>query len=293
MTSYRDAKLIAASPASELNRSASEQVVPQPKCFCLLAQYSLIELSGVFGVHETSIPGAFMRHSITLQALLLTAAAWASSWPQPAAAQGLALAKDLLMEGKVTIWGWLYPDAQTVNLGGFTDVTFALRFTDKKVAEAADKLKGQRVRMVGNLKVTAKEPKLLQLEVSEIKPGQPEKVAPGDDPNSAYYKVEGEVVVRARLKKGDPKLKSDAALATPISRSTTIPIFFERESGELDGLFGGRHQAVLGKGKKELAKSAAALEDREVLVRASLRGHQFPSRSEYIAYIIQDIQVTD
>ena len=234
-----------------------------------------------------------MRHSITVQALLLTAAVWASSWPQTAAAQRPALARDLLMEGKVTVWGWLYPDAQTVNRGGFTDVTFAVRFPDKKTAEAADKLKGQRVEMVGSLKVTAREPKLLQLEVSAIKPGQPKKVTPSEDDDSAYYKVEGEVVVRARLTKGDPKLKSDAALATPIRNNMIIPIFFERNSEELDGLLGGRHQAVLEKGKKELAKKAVALEDREVLIRASLRGHQFPGRYEYIAYIIQEIQVTD
>src|SRR5262249_19565958 len=115
----------------------------------------------------------------------------------PVAAQGPALARDLLLEGKVTIWGSLYPDGQTVNVG-MSDLHFALRFTDKKLAEAAGKFKGQPVRIAGNLKVTAKEPTLLQLEVSEIKlGGGAVKEFPDPNPYAAFYKVEGEVVVRA------------------------------------------------------------------------------------------------
>src|SRR5262249_12182841 len=157
--------------------------------------------------------------------------------------------------------------------------------------------KGHRVQIVGNLKVTAKEPKFPpQIEVSEIKLAG--KVAPGenpyaawDNPYSADYKVEGEVVVRARLKKGDPELKSDATLATDITLAhkggQMIPIFFERKPDELHASnAGNRHQAVLGEAKKELAKQAAALQDRDVLVRASLQGHRFLTRGECIAYII-------
>lgn len=212
---------------------------------------------------------------------------------QPVAAQGPALARDLLLEGKVTIWGTLFPNGRHVNVG-MSGLLFVPRFPDKKVAEAAGKLKGKYVRIAGNLKVTAQEPRLLQLEVSEIKPGEgAAKELPDPDPYSAFYKVEGEVVLRARLNKGDPKLKSDATLATgTISQQTpigTMPIFFERKHDKLHG-FDGFHQAVLGEAKKELAKKAAALQDRAVLVRAALQGHRFLTRAEYIAYIIKDIQ---
>jgi hypothetical protein len=238
-----------------------------------------------------------MRQSINLRTLLPAAVAWASLCLPPALAQGPALAKDLLMEGKVTIWGSL-ADAQNVHVGLY-GLPFALQFANRDLAESASQFKGQNVRIVGNLKVSAEEPKLPRLDVSEIKPGQRVQEAPGEAPDSTYFKVEGEVVVRARLKKRDPnlekdnpKLEYDAVLSTAIPRIGTIPVYFKGEADALDG-FVGRHQAALGKAPKELAKKVAALQDREVLVRALLQGHNFLTRSEYISYLILDVQAAD